>query len=829
MAPSNPLANWEKVGDSFYRKIPVYDAIFDEEVELENYIVSGAPYGGAIALYRDESKPIRLRDSQASRSSIDVYSCSGKQINRINWEQATIRGIGWSDKEELLVVAEDGTVRRYFGLDGDFTSFSLGNGAEEYGVRECQFWSSGLVALLSNNQLIAVSKYDEPRPKLLAPCPEGEVSSWALIPPAQTLSRSVEVLLAVDKTVYLIDSTEAEDKILQDGPFKHVSVSPMGQFVALFTGEGKLWVVSNDFQSKLSEYDSKSRVPPSTVKWCGDDAVILAWEDEIHLVGPSGASSKYYYDGRVHVIPEFDGVRLLTNDTCEFLHKVHAVTEEIFRLGSGAPASVLLDSVDQLEKKSPKADENIQRIRSSLPAAVDTCIKAAGHEFDAYWQKRLLKAASFGKSVLELYNSDEFVEMTEKLRVLTALRDYQIGLPISYEQYLRLTPEGLIERLISRHEYLLAIRVSEYLQIPADRIYVHWASQKVRVSTVDDEAVCKLIVQKLEGKPGISFEIIAQTAYDEGRSHLATQLLNHEPRAGKQVPLLLNMEEDELALDKAIESGDDDLVNYVLLHLKSTIPLASFFRMINSRPMASALVETAARDEDPELLKDLYYQDDRPIDGSNALLSEALRESDPQRQTEKLALASRLLSDSKDPTVLLQQKLISEASQLLKAQESLDKDLADHSEFLGLSLNETVYRLFRAGYGKRAHKMQSEFKMPEKTYWWLRLRALVAKRDWGELEEIGRSKKSPIGWEPFYNEILGAGNTKLASLFVPKCTNLPVPDRIEMWIKCGMIVKAGEEAHKAKDVNTLELLRTKASGPAITEIERMINQLRPRK
>jgi hypothetical protein len=26
--------------------------------------------------------------------------------------------------------------------------------------------------------------------------------------------------------------------------------------------------------------------------WCGDDAVVLAWEDEIHLVGPSGAASK---------------------------------------------------------------------------------------------------------------------------------------------------------------------------------------------------------------------------------------------------------------------------------------------------------------------------------------------------------------------------------------------------------------------------------------------------------------------------------------------------------------------------------------------------------
>ncbi|CAI7582263.1 unnamed protein product [Penicillium pancosmium] len=829
MAPSNPLANWEKLGDSFYRKIPIYDAVFDEEVELENYIVAGAPYGGAIALYRDDNKPFRLRDSQALRSGIDIYSCSGKLINQINWDQTTIRGLGWSDKEELLVVAEDGTVRRYFGLDGEFTSFSLGNGAEEYGVRSCQFWASGLVALLSNNQLISVSKYDEPRPRLLAACPEGEVSSWALTPPAHTLSRSVEVLLAVDKTVYLVDSNEAEDKILQDGPFKHISVSPSGRFVALFTGEGKLWVVSVDFQNKLCEYDSKSRVVPSSMDWCGDDAVVLAWEDEIHLVGPSGAASKFYYDARVHVLPEFDGVRLITNDTCEFLQKVTDVTEKIFKLGSSTPASVLLDSVEQLEKMSPKADEHIQGIKSDLPDAVDTCIKAAGHEFDVHWQKRLLKAASFGKSDLVLYNSDEFVAMTEKLRVLIAVRDFKVGLPLSYEQYLRLTPEGLIERLISRHEYMLAIRISEYLEIPADRIYVHWASQKVRVSTVDDEAVCKLIVQRLEGKPGISFETIAQTAYDEGRTYLATKLLDHEPRAGKQVPLLLNMEEDEVALDKAIESGDDDLVNYVLLHLKSKLPLASFFRTINSRPMASALVETAARGEDTELLKDLFYQDDRPVDGSNVLLSEALREVEPERKTEKLHLAARLLSDSKDPTVVLQQKLVSEASQLLKAQEALDKDLADRAEFLGLSLNETIFRLFRAGYGKRAHKMQSEFKMPEKTYWWVRLRALVAKRDWGELEEIAQAKKSPIGWEPFYNEVLGAGNTKLASAFVPKCTTLKPAERIEMWVKCGMIIKAGEEAQKAKDLGTLEALRTKASGPASAEIERMINQLKPRK
>jgi hypothetical protein len=82
--------------------------------------------------------------------------------------------------------------------------------------------------------------------------------------------------------------------------------------------------------------------------------------------------------------------------------------------------------VDQLDKKSPKADENIQHIRPNLPEAVDICVRAAGQEFDITRQKLLLRAASFGKSVIELYDSDDFVEMTEKLRVLNAVRDYQI-------------------------------------------------------------------------------------------------------------------------------------------------------------------------------------------------------------------------------------------------------------------------------------------------------------------------------------------------------------------------------------------------------------------
>jgi hypothetical protein len=50
-----------------------------------------------------------------------------------------------------------------------------------------------------------------------------------------------------------------------------------------------------------------------------------------------------------------------------------------------------------------------------------------------------------------------------------------------------------------------------------------------------------------------------------------------------------------------------------------------------------------------------------------------------------------------------------------------------------------------------------------------------------------------------------------------------------MWVKCGMVAKAGEEAFKAKDMTALEQLRDRASGAQLVEIERMITQLKPRR
>ncbi|CAK7266598.1 Vacuolar protein sorting-associated protein 16 [Sporothrix epigloea] len=798
MDTTHPTGGWEQLGDSFYRKVPLYTAVFDQSLDLDSYVVAGAPYAGAVALCRDETKIVAYRGGSATKPSIEIYSSAGKPIRTIRWDKLSeIRGLGWSDDEKLLVVTKDGTVRCYVDLQGEFSQFSLGNGAEEYGVESCRFHGYGFVALLTNNTLVSVSSYDEPRPSVLASCPEGPVHSWTLVPPNHTLSRSVEALVSIHQTIYVVDALECEDRFLDVGPFSHISVSPNGKFVGLYTETGVLHVVTSDFQNRLSEHQSKSKIPPKYLQWCGNDAVIVAWEDEVHLIGPGGSIAKFFYDSRIHVIQDIDGVRVLTNNVCEFLQKVPDVTEDVFRFGAESPASILLDAVQQLEMQSPKADDDIQLIRSNLTEAVDTCVNASGQEYNVYWQKQLLKAASFGKSVLDIYNSDDFVDMCETLRILNAVRFYEIGLPLSYDQYQRLGPDSFISRLLSRHEYLLALRIADYLHLPTDKIYVHWASAKVRQGSEPDETLCQIVVDRLAGKPGISFEEIARAAYDEGRGWLATELLNHEPRAGRQVPLLLNMEQDELALDKAIESGDTDLTYFVIEQLRRKLLLAPFFQTVNSRPVATALVEAAAiRDGDNTLLKDMYYQDDRRTSGASVFIREALRQPDSRTASDKLVLAAKLLSENPKESAF-ELSALKEATTLLRMQEAFDRDLTD--SFSGLSVNETMFKLIRLGYHGRAKKLQSEFHVPDRVAWWIRLRALVAKRDWNEIEEIAKAKRSPIGWEPFFNLVLQAGNSRVAAIFVPKSTGLEPGAAMTMYEKCGLKVKAAQEAVKHRD------------------------------
>ena len=158
------------------------------------------------------------------------------------------------------------------------------------------------MALLGNSTFVEVASYKEPRPKLLSSPPAGQIHSWAIISPDYTLSRSVEVLVSIEATVYVLDATECEDRFLNNGPFTHISVSPDGSHVNLCTEMGKSHVVSSDFQESILEHTSDATEAPLFVEWCGNDAVIVWEEDEVHIIGQGDQSTSYIYDSRVHLI-----------------------------------------------------------------------------------------------------------------------------------------------------------------------------------------------------------------------------------------------------------------------------------------------------------------------------------------------------------------------------------------------------------------------------------------------------------------------------------------------------------------------------------------------
>ena len=75
---ANPTADWERVGGQYYRKVKLYDAVFDQDLELENYIIAASLYGGAIGTLDSTKQTIK-----ASTKTIQLYIGTKKSFIHI--------------------------------------------------------------------------------------------------------------------------------------------------------------------------------------------------------------------------------------------------------------------------------------------------------------------------------------------------------------------------------------------------------------------------------------------------------------------------------------------------------------------------------------------------------------------------------------------------------------------------------------------------------------------------------------------------------------------------------------------------------------------------
>ncbi|EOA29029.1 hypothetical protein CARUB_v10025283mg [Capsella rubella] len=852
MANVSVAAEWQLLYDRYYRKPEIYQMRW-KHVDLSRNKVACASFGGPIAVIRDDSKIVQLYAESALRK-LRIFNSAGILLSETIWKHPGGRliGMSWSDDQTLICIVQDGTIYRY-NIHAELIepNMSMGKECFEQNVVECVFWGNGVVCLTEGGQLFCISDFEMMKPFKLPDVPgltEDDMlqpTCLAVREPEYTMSGTVEVLVAVGDEIFgveedsvqtfRVDEPSFKDSETQNddygnliGPVQKMIVSPNGKFLTLFTHDGRIVVVEMETKQIAIDYSCESALPPKQMAWCGMDTVLLYWDEDLTMVGPLGDPVHYFYDEPVILIPECDGVRILTNTSLEFLQRVPDSTESIFKIGSTSPAALLYDALDHFDRRSAKADENLRLIRSSLSEAVESCIDAAGHEFDVTRQRALLRAASYGQAFCSNFQRERVQETCRTLRVLNAVRDPDIGIPLSIQQYKLLTPVVLISRLINAHHHLLALRISEYLDMNKEVVIMHWASAKITASpSTPDTHLLEILLDKLQLCRGISYAAVATHADNCGRRKLAAMLVEHEPRSTKQVPLLLSIGEEDTALVKATESGDTDLVYLVIFHIWQKRPPLEFFAMIQGRVLARDLFVAYSRCYKHEFLKDFFLSTGQIHEvafllwkeswdmGKNPMASKGSPLYGPRIKL--IEKARNLFSQAKEHT--FESKAAEEHAKLLKIQHELEAS-TKQAIFVDSSINDTIRTCIVLGNNRAAIKVKTEFKVSDKRWYWLKAFALATIKDWAALEKFSKEKRPPMGFRPFVEACIDADEKAEALKYIPKLSDLV--ERGEAYARIGMAKEAADAAAQANDGGELlERFRKTFSQNAIFDTLKM--------
>ncbi|XP_057532014.1 protein VACUOLELESS1 [Amaranthus tricolor] len=812
-------AEWQLLYNRYYRKPEIYSMKW-KHIDLTRNKVACAPYGGPIAVIRDDSKIVQLYAESALRK-LRIFNSAGNQISETIWRNPGGRliSMSWTEDQTLICIVQDGTVYRY-NIHAELIepSISLGKECFEQSVVDCVFWGNGVVCMNEGFQFFCVPDFsnfrsDKDVVKLADPVLEDPPLCMTVIEPKYTMSGNVEVLLGVGDHVLLVDEDESREVGEGVGPLQKMVVSRDGKLLASFTHDGRLLVITSDFANIIFEHVCESALPPEQLAWCGLDSVLLYWDDALLMVGPCGDPVRYFYDEPIILISECDGVRVLSNTNMEFLQRVPDSTVSIYEIGSTTPAALLYDALDHFDRQSAKADENLRMIRSSLPEAIEACIDAAGYEFDVSRQRTLLRAASYGQAFCCNVPRDRFQEMCKTLRVINAVRSPEIGIPLSIQQYRELTAPVLISRLINARHHLLALRLSEYLGLNQELVIMHWACTKITSSlAMSDTALLSLLLDKLKLCKGIDYARVAEHADKSGRRKLAAALVEHEPCPSKQVPLLLSIGEEDSALTKATDSGDTDLVYFVLFHIWHKRPALDFFGTIQAKPLARDLFMVYSRCHDHEFLKDFYLSAGQLQEVAFLLWTESWELSKNPMASKGTPLhgprvkliekARDLFSETKEH--IFESKAAEEHAKLLRIQHELEVS-TKQAIFVDSSISDTIRTCIVLGNHRAAMKVKTEFKVSEKRWYWLKVFALATIRDWDALEKFSKEKKPPIGYKPFVEACIDAEEKGEALKYIPKLTDLG--ERAEAYARIGMAKEAADAASQAKDSELLGRLR----------------------
>lgn len=917
---SNPSLSWQKIQDVYYSIRHCYDLQWPVENLNSNYRVAISTNTTLIAL---ASKFV------PHPNVIDIYSIAGAKMWSLVYNSTPQDHIVdfCFHNENLCVVLSNRRFRLYTDFQGTFNEYpyaekasrldnvsdinddgdkyvitNLENNETEqpFHVLETKTWGQFLMLRFHNRitltSLDTFQNYEVPFGRL----DSAKIHCVSLL---SVDDGSLLFLLSYAQTVHLVNvdllerSVEFIDEVLTDGPFSHMSVSANGALVALFNSESsRIFVIRKEFDRILLEYDTSNESSvPYMVEWAGNDAIILSLRDEIKLIGPRQRSISFFYDiieqddfdiGVIlnesvendlsFTIPiiksEKDGLKIITSKKVEFLSRVPEASMNLHLLGSSHPSLILLDCVDKLSLQSSKADTNISLLISegSLRTAMKGCLEAALEEFSPLWQKKILKAVSFGKIYEKNYDAAEYLKVLNTIKVLNQIRSPDIGIFLTYKEIVEIGWIAVIEMLLKRSQHLLALRVIDLLDMPKETslVYAHWCCSKIRKElNMSDVELFKIISERLLSalktpstlakRNYISVSQISDVAFQEGRVDLCKLLINLEPSILKKVNQFLKIEEAELALTKSFQTSDYDLCRLILLHLKDKLSPAQLFRILDQNEQKGLIKDSSIDKISTEEEMQLYLHENLFISGDliGNFWEQNIAKNDlklldsyykhenknTERATMKLKEILNLppleevngdgdgvydnyyqscktkiqgLSGNRKLSKLLQQEL-----EVLDLKRRLSETF-QQSFFNEKSLAGIVERLVKIHQLKPALKIVKDFKIGQDKFWNIVLDTYCRSQDFDRLNRFILASnpnlntwRSPIGFESIAETCMAYGYPQdQVSIYISHCTDATYTRRVELYLQNDDIIQAAEEALRNKDGVLLQSIYRRAQG-----------------
>ncbi|KAG1669934.1 Vacuolar protein sorting-associated protein 16 [Nymphon striatum] len=251
-------------------KCELYAMEWQDRVDLNDFVVAAAPFGGPIALWRDE-----------------------KKIQKVQWNSGRLKHIEWSSSEELLCVQDDGNILIYDIFANYQRLVSMGQEAKDLRILDCKIFHhnqrTGIAVLTSSYRVFVVNNINEPKIRRMAEIPglETAPSSWGVV----TIENQTSVFVAKEAELYLLDHSERCCQQVTpkfNAPvtaITEIAVSHNNRHLALFTDSGNLWLGTTELQG-YCEYETESKKRPKQLLWCGTGAIVGYWDDLILIIGP---------------------------------------------------------------------------------------------------------------------------------------------------------------------------------------------------------------------------------------------------------------------------------------------------------------------------------------------------------------------------------------------------------------------------------------------------------------------------------------------------------------------------------------------------------------